>query len=269
MSSELLIGTPPQHAKTGRAGDPASPQHAKTGRAGDPAQELQGGAYGERRLVQLRSSLGPVGEGLGFRIDAAGAFCWTGPAESDAHELLAAPPRAEQESALAQAIEFLRAGLQEHDALTYGEIQKMARQAGISQASLQRAKYRLGVVCRKQQGSGCWYWSLAKQVSEVSEVVLRRLPASETSNIPTAAKTAGNMGRCGAAEAAPFRCGHRKPETLDEDGAVVEESVEQVAQVEKVEQVDAVSGEWPAAVPWVMMGGAAGSRSPAVPGRGG
>jgi hypothetical protein len=121
-----------------------------------------------RRMLQLRSALAPLGTPIGFEITADHGFRWLGPlemgddgegAEGGVAELIAAPRAPSEPSAFERAIEFLNTALA-FGPMEYERVQQLARSAGISKATLQRAKTELHVVCRKLSGTGHWIWAL-------------------------------------------------------------------------------------------------------------
>ena len=129
----------------------------------------------ERRLLApVRSNVGPLGPALGYAISAEGDFQATGPSELAPDGLLAPALRPEQRSAFEEAVSFLQEALAE-GAVRATELQKRAKQEHISPASLQRAKARLGVVSRKFEGHGLWYWNLPGNEGEWADPVLEDL----------------------------------------------------------------------------------------------
>lgn len=84
---------------------------------------------------------------------------WLGTSEHHADSLLASPATAEERSSRDEAVDFLR------DLLTDGsmparDVQKLARAAGISQPTLERAKTKLGIRSQKDGMNGGWCWVL-------------------------------------------------------------------------------------------------------------
>lgn len=122
--------------------------------------ELHAGEVDERRaLVHAKSNLGQLGKSLGYMIEADGSFRWTGETDITASDLQAVEPNGEDRSAVEEAVGYLR------DALASGarpgkEVQAELRDAGVSDATLRRAKSKLGVLSCKIQMRGGWEWYL-------------------------------------------------------------------------------------------------------------
>jgi hypothetical protein len=127
-----------------------------------------------RSLVPVRSNVGPLGPAWGYAITEDGAFESTGPSELDADGILAPALRPEHRSAFEEAVSFLQEALAK-GAVRANELQQRARKQHISQASLQRAKARLGVVSSKVEGCGLWYWNLPGNEGEWADPVLEDL----------------------------------------------------------------------------------------------
>ena len=115
-------------------------------------------------LAQTKSNLGPPMPSLSYRIEANSEgvprIDWQGESQQTASSLLAAAGGDEEErGALAEAKEFLR------EELTNGPVKQTslktaARKAGISDATLRRAKTALGVKSRKDGFTAEWRWEL-------------------------------------------------------------------------------------------------------------
>jgi putative DNA primase/helicase len=125
----------------------------------DPEDETR------RVLAPVKANLSAPSPSLAYRlVEAPGAVRieWLGASSVTAGQLLAAPVNDEERSQLADACDFLR------DRLSDGWVEaaavtKEAGQAGISTATLKRAKARLEVASeRKGFGSdGRWFWTLS------------------------------------------------------------------------------------------------------------
>ena len=128
--------------------------------AGAVRSELHAGEVDERRaLVHAKSNLGQLGKSLGYLIEADGSFRWTGETDITASDLQAVEQTGEDRTAVEEAVEYL------HDALTVGarpskEVQSELRAAGVPNATLRRAKKKLGVLSRKTEMHGGWEWYL-------------------------------------------------------------------------------------------------------------
>jgi len=119
----------------------------------------------QRALVQVKSNLGQFGPSLGYIIEADGKFRWTGESELTAAALLAPESNDKETGALAEAKDFLLSVLSQ-GGRPAEEVQAEARQTGISERTLKRAKQKLGVESRKVSMNGPWGWSLPEEGQE-------------------------------------------------------------------------------------------------------
>jgi len=111
-------------------------------------------------MLCLKCNLCPKPSGLGYRI-ADGLVEWDcNPVDMDASELLR-ERNGEDQSAFDEASAFLTYVLQ-HGPLPGRDVEKQAKEAGVSQRTLERAKSRLGVKSiREGFGSESrWLWKL-------------------------------------------------------------------------------------------------------------
>lgn len=117
---------------------------------------------GQRVLAPLKSNLSRPARSLAFVLAEAnnGAVRveWKGETSHTADTLLAAPTDPEERSALGEAMEFLREALKDAP-VESKDARKSAREAGVSEATLRRAKAALGVRSTKA-GDGSWSWAL-------------------------------------------------------------------------------------------------------------
>jgi hypothetical protein len=113
----------------------------------------------QRALVQVKSNLGQFGASLGYTIEADGTFRWTGESHLTASAILAPELNGEETGALAEAKGFLSTVLTQ-GARPARDVQAEARQDGISERTLKRAKADLGVISRKRGMSDIWEWAL-------------------------------------------------------------------------------------------------------------
>jgi hypothetical protein len=161
---------------------------------------LAGAAPGrpeERVLVQLKSNLSALAPGLGYAIDRAGSFHWTGASPLIAAEILSPAPDADQRSALQEAMEFLRSKLSGGPEWAWS-IQGAAKNVRISAATLRRAKDWLGIVSTKSS-TGPWEWKLpdshqpqatSNQPDEPTKAALgSRFPRLPSGQAPALGKT--------------------------------------------------------------------------------
>lgn len=127
-----------------------------------------------RGLVQIKSNLAPMGDAIGYELRDAG-FYWTGESDLTAARILAAEVTGEGKSARDEAADFLR------DELADGPVEaapvwRHAREAGLAEATLKRAKAMLGVIARRhsetggKRGGGKWTWELPASDLEVQNV---------------------------------------------------------------------------------------------------
>ena len=114
----------------------------------------------ERAIVHIKSNLAKNGPSLGYAIEddgKCGEFRWTGVSDLTAGDLLASEKGPEKGTALDEAVDFL-------DILNKGpmeifELKREAESAGITWATLKRAKRKLGVTSEKTGGRGApWCW---------------------------------------------------------------------------------------------------------------
>lgn len=125
----------------------------------------------KRAITQTKNNLGPPAASLGYLIQSdpdspSGArFFWTGQSDLTAERILSQVRNEDDEEAVGrrEATDFLR------DALSDGarpakDIQTEARQCGISDRTLNRAKAALGIQSKKQGGTFSgrqnWVWEL-------------------------------------------------------------------------------------------------------------
>jgi hypothetical protein len=114
----------------------------------------------KRAIVQTKNNLAPQGAAIGFKVEGE-KFHWTGASDLTAARMLATDSNDEERSNIGEAVDFIRAMLTDgpQPAET---VKAAARQAGVSEATLRRAKGRLGVRAVKQGQPGtdrqCWVW---------------------------------------------------------------------------------------------------------------
>ena len=109
-------------------------------------------------LLQVKSNLGRLAPALGYSIDEAGCFTWTGLSKLTPEEMLAGPIAAGQPKRKLVA-EWLRQRLQNGTRSQYS-IEAAAQRDGVSIATLRRSKFDLGVKSSKDGKTGAWYWTL-------------------------------------------------------------------------------------------------------------
>lgn len=146
-----------------------------------------------RIFVRAKSNIGPDGGGFNFALEqitldghpgiTATRVLWAGTIEGTARALLAAAEITEdpgERSATDEAVDWLRSVL-EGGPMRASEAQKQARNAGISDKGLRRAREKLGIKPRKQDFAGGWEWALpSKMPSNPSHQKLGTLGALGT-----------------------------------------------------------------------------------------
>ena len=110
-----------------------------------------------RALVQIKSNLGPMADPLGYSIEE-GLFRWTGGTNLTAGQLLAS----EMEASVLGDAKTLLSDLLADGPRGADEISEEAKSAGISTATLRRAKAALGVKSRRDGQKGGWIWEIPK-----------------------------------------------------------------------------------------------------------
>ena len=126
----------------------------------------------KRGLVHIKSNLAPKGQSIGFEL-RDGGFNWTGKSDLTEARILAAEDSGEGKSARDEAADFLR------DELADGQVEaaqvwRHAREAGLAEATLKRAKAMLGIITKRQgetgkKGGGKFTWELPESNLEVQE----------------------------------------------------------------------------------------------------
>lgn len=122
-----------------------------------------------RVLASTKSNLGPRPESLSFHPEAGEDdvvhIVWEGSCTHDANALLAVLVPGEERQAVDEARGFLLAELAEGP-VGAKQVKKAAADAGISEASLRRAKTALKVKSEKEGMEGPWSWSLPKATGD-------------------------------------------------------------------------------------------------------
>jgi len=130
----------------------------------------------KRILAGIKSNLAPLPASLSYVIENCRGIpniVWGGISRHTADQLLAIPATPEERSALDEAKDFLV------DVLAIGPIgskciMKQAKEAGISEKTLNRAKKLIGVASEKSQFGGGWQWSLPAQHGQESTKVVNK-----------------------------------------------------------------------------------------------
>src|SRR5215213_1284336 len=118
-----------------------------------------------RAIVHIKSNLTEMGCAVGYKI-SQGRFYWTGTSDLTAGRILASVGNEEKGSALRTAEDFLREVLSDGPRASK-EIDREAKEAGITKITLNRAKQSLGVKARKEGRPGengqHWVWVLPEK----------------------------------------------------------------------------------------------------------
>jgi DNA repair protein RadA/Sms len=116
----------------------------------------------KRALVQTKNNLAPHGEAVGYKLEG-NQFFWTGVSDLTAGRILAAESDEGERSTITEAADFLRIALSSGGRDSKA-IKDEAKEAGISEATLRRAKARLKIQARKIGLPGShyqkWVWEL-------------------------------------------------------------------------------------------------------------
>jgi hypothetical protein len=117
-----------------------------------------GKTQAERALMHVKSNLGPLGRPLAYAIEAGDVLCWRGEAGVTDAGFLLPEEDTQKRTALGEAMDFLRHELAAGPVPAV-KIRQTARDLGISNATLKRAKAHLGALSDKD-GKEKWDWSL-------------------------------------------------------------------------------------------------------------
>ena len=124
-----------------------------------------------RAVVHIKSNLSEKGAAIGYEIREDG-FYWTGASDLTAERILASTSDEEQGSALRSAENFLREALSDGPRWAK-EIKEEAKETGISQATLLRARQAMDVKVRKEGKPGDkqqrWVWMLPEIAEDYHE----------------------------------------------------------------------------------------------------
>ncbi len=118
----------------------------------------------DRRVLAVsKSNLAKLADSLSFRLEDTDGYArvrWEGTSAHSADRLVAVPSDPEEKSALDEARELLADWLRDGPMLQK-EVQRLAREAGVSEKTLRRAKQAGGVESVRVGGSrGAFYWQL-------------------------------------------------------------------------------------------------------------
>ncbi len=126
----------------------------------------------KRGIVQIKSNLAPKGQAIGFEL-RDGGFYWTGESDLTAARILAAEDSGDGKSARDEAADFLRDELR-GGPVEAAQVWRGAKEAGLSEITVKRAKAMLGVITRRQgeagkRGGGKFTWELPDGDLEVQK----------------------------------------------------------------------------------------------------
>jgi hypothetical protein len=124
----------------------------------------------KRGIVQIKSNLAPMGKAIGYEL-RDGGFYWTGDSDLTAGRILAVEDSGEGKSARDEAADFLRDELRDGP-VEATQVWRDAREGGLSDITVKRAKAMLGVVTRRcgeagKRGGGKFTWELPDSHLEV------------------------------------------------------------------------------------------------------
>jgi hypothetical protein len=129
-----------------------------------------------RVCMHAKCNLGPLAPALRFRLETrelvvgeqvitTSGIAWCGTAAGISSADLLGRPDAEKESALADAVAWLREALAD-GLVEAGTLLDRAKAVGIAERTLRRARRRLGATTRKETFSGQWVWALADEAGQ-------------------------------------------------------------------------------------------------------
>jgi hypothetical protein len=114
----------------------------------------------QRAMVHAKTNIGEIGKSIGYEIGGDGIFRWTGETSITANDLAASGMPQEDRDAVNEAAECLSDLLRGGPKLT-NEIFSEMKDLGVSNATVRRAKAKLGVQSRKRSGQrGQFEWVL-------------------------------------------------------------------------------------------------------------
>jgi hypothetical protein len=131
----------------------------------------------KRAIIQTKSNLAPKGTAIGYQLNAEGFF-WTGESDLTADRILSSW-RNENDESSSDALTFLRESLAEGER-PVKELTREARDFGITEKMLRRAREKLGIESIKRGGhfgkadgeeknNSGWFWKLPDLASELAQ----------------------------------------------------------------------------------------------------
>lgn len=144
-----------------------------------------------RILASVKSNLCVSPESLAFHLESSdngvARVVWDGTSSHKADALLALPTDGDERHEADEARDFLLDALSD-GARSAKTILSDAREAGISEKRLRRAKNALGVSSQKESMAGGWVWSLPKMPEDG-----RRRPYSECGHLRPSSEEVGHL----------------------------------------------------------------------------
>jgi putative DNA primase/helicase len=114
---------------------------------------------GARVFCQIKNNVGEFGKSLGYEITGDGDFRWTGETDLKAADIFAPEHGTDEDSPRADAVQFLREELKD-GARPTKEMERAAKDGGISWRTVRRAMKESGVIAVKKGFDGCWFLEL-------------------------------------------------------------------------------------------------------------
>jgi len=116
----------------------------------------------KRGIVHHKSNLAPTGVAIGYKLTSEG-FYWTGESDLTVQKILSADDIGSK-SAREEATDFLREELADGP-VEAAEVWRDAKEAGLAEATVKRAKAALGIISRRygeagKRGGGKFTWEL-------------------------------------------------------------------------------------------------------------
>ena len=137
-----------------------------------------------RALAHIKSNLAPKGSAIGYEL-REGGFYWTGESDLTAERMLSVVGGGEARTARDEAADFLR------DELSRGpvdatEVWRAAKEAGLSEATIKRAKGKVGVITRRRgetgkRGAGKFTWELPGDLGDQGGLLEKGDPVNDSS----------------------------------------------------------------------------------------
>ena len=123
----------------------------------------------KRGIVQIKSNLAPTGKAIGYELTGDG-FYWRGESDLTWQRILSAEDSSEGKTAIDEAIDFLKDELAD-GAVDASQVWRDARDTGLSERTIKRAKARLRVITQRhgetgKRGGGKFTWELPESTLE-------------------------------------------------------------------------------------------------------